>query len=342
MSSEAKQTALSAGGNKLLKQLLALVFGVVLLWLAFRGTTFDAVWAYAKKVDPFYLLLLSLSGLTSHILRAWRWTYLLKPLSDKKVSLWNAFCAIIFGYAVNIAIPRGGEIFRLVYFSNSEKLPVAGVLPTMFIDRLLDLAMLGILVGLTLNFLPPKLLQDYPALVPGGILMAVASLIGLFALPKMSAILNWLLKNPKLTEKLSEKLVEKIEALAEQFETGTKSLSDPSAYPVIAISTILIWTLYWFNNWSLVLGFHLQDKISPMQALVVFTIGTIGVLVPTPGSAGSFHMLVKLGLMYTCGLDENLALSYAIVLHLFSFIIVIIVPALFCWLWRLLKPASGS
>ena len=123
------------GGNNLWKQLLALVFGVGLLWLAFRNADLPKLWDCAQKANFFYLGLVFCLAVVSHTLRAWRWIFLLKPLTDKKISLFNSFTAVMYGYVVNLVVPSGGEVVRLVSNSKSENLPWMGVLPTMFIYR---------------------------------------------------------------------------------------------------------------------------------------------------------------------------------------------------------------
>lgn len=107
---------------------------------------------------------------------------------------------------------------------------------------------------------------------------------------------------------------------------------DATAYPIIAVLTFGIWFFYWLNNYLMVLALGLGDRVSPMQCLVVFAIGSMGVLVPTPGSVGSFHFLVSQALQFTCGLDANTSLAYATVLHIICFIVAVCVPALVCWL----------
>jgi len=319
-------------GNSVWKQLLALAFGIVLLWLSFRNCDFAKLWEVAQKANPIFLLLVCVSAIISHILRAWRWIYLLKPLRpEKKVGLWNSFCAVIIGYAVNIAIPRGGEIARLISISKSEDLPWMGVLPTMFIDRLLDLVMLGMLLGLTLTQLPKQVLEQSPYLVPGGFAITACSIIALPILPFMDKVMNWILAHP-LSKVLPQKIRDLLEKLSAQFGVGTKSLTDATAYPIITVLTFGIWTFYWLNNYLMVLALGLGDRVSPMQCLVVFAIGSMGVLVPTPGSVGSFHFLVSQGLQFTCGLDANTSLAYATVLHIICFIVAVCVPALICWL----------
>jgi uncharacterized protein (TIRG00374 family) len=312
------------------KQLIGIAVAGLLLWLAFRGTDFQALWNNMRTVQPFYLAMVTLSGLMSHFLRAWRWVILLGPLSDRKISLWNSFCAVMIGYAVNVVIPRGGEIARLVSISKTEKLPWAGVLSTMFIDRLLDIAMLVFLLGFTLVVLPSNFTTSLPWLVPTGRTLTVATIAGLLVLPFMGTIIHWLLSRPIVKSKVPEHALEAVSRLAEQFDLGTKSLKNPVKYPAIAILSLLIWCFYWLNFYLMLFAFGLQGKVSAEQCLTVFTIGSIGVLVPTPGSVGSFHFLVSQGLVMVAGLNKDLALAYATVLHILCFVIVTCVPAAIC------------
>jgi hypothetical protein len=263
-------------------------------------------------------------------LRAWRWIFLLKPLREKKVGLWNSFCAVIIGYAVNIAIPRGGEIARLISISKSEDLPWMGVLPTMFIDRMLDIVMLGALLGLTLTQLPKEILAQSPLLLPGGIAITICSIIGLAVLPFASSVMNWILKHP-LAEKMPAKIRDLIEKLSAQFAVGTKSLKNFAVYPLIAVLTIAIWFFYWLNCYIIAFALGLNTVMNPMQCLVVFTVGSMGVLIPTPGSVGSFHFLTSQAMQFTCGTDPNTSLAYATVLHFMCFIVAVCVPAAICW-----------
>ncbi|HEY9676856.1 MAG TPA: lysylphosphatidylglycerol synthase transmembrane domain-containing protein [Drouetiella sp.] len=329
-----EQKAPPSSGSNIWKQLLALAFAGLFLWLSFRGANFGEIWNIAKNAKPLWLFWVFATAVISHVLRAWRWIFLLKPLTDKKISLFNSFCAVMFGYAVNIVIPRGGEVVRLISISKSEKLPWMGVLPTMFIDRLLDIAILGSLLGMTLTQLPKEILSSAPMLIPGGIAITICSIGGLLVLPLASKLISWIANLPAIKSKLSPKLASLLENLATQFGIGTKSLTDPKSYPAIAILTVLIWCMYWVNFYCMVFAFELESKVSAMQCLVVFTIGSFGVLIPTPGNVGSFHYLVSQAMQFTCGIDHSQALAYATVLHFFCSILAICVTAAACWLWQ--------
>ncbi|HEY9788291.1 MAG TPA: lysylphosphatidylglycerol synthase transmembrane domain-containing protein [Candidatus Obscuribacterales bacterium] len=328
--------------KSIIKQVLMIVFALLLLWLSFRGCNLNEIWAYSQKTNLWFIGLLIVSGIISHILRAFRWLFMLKPLSDHKLSLWNSFVAVITGYAVNVAIPRGGEVVRLVSITKSERLPWAGVLSTMLIDRLLDIALLVLFLGATLALLPKSILDTMPWLVPVGISMGAATLVGLSLLPKLHPIMKWFTMRKIVREKLPHAILSRIEALTEEFAIGTKSLTDPVAYPAIALLTFAIWFFYVLNFYCVILAFDLTSKVSLANLLVVFTIGSVGVLVPTPGSVGSFHFLVSRSLVLTTGISNELALAVATVLHIFAFIVTTVVPAAICLAVQSFKSAHRS
>ena len=320
--------------NNLVKQLGAGVIALLLLWLAFKDCNWHELWRYLRTVQPLPIVGIFICGLASHFLRAYRWVFLLQPLSDKKIGLYNSFFAVIIGYFVNIAIPRGGEVVRLLSICKSEALPWAGVLSTMLIDRMLDLALLALLLGSTVLILPKALLDSMPWLVPGGIGILVATVIGLLVLPHVGAILAKLLTLPLTTSRVPEKLREKLALLAEQFDTGTKSLKSPVKYPIIALLSFVIWFCYWLNFYLMIFSFNLQDKIDPLKCLIIFTVGSLGVLIPTPGSVGGFHALVSKGMIMTANVPPDQALAYATLLHFVAFIAATSLGALLLWLFR--------
>src|SRR5580692_3100158 len=77
------------------KQLIAFGLAAALLYFSFKGCDFGQIWAYAKTTNPTFILLVCITCVLSHLLRAWRWIYLLEPVSQRKISLWNSFCAVI-------------------------------------------------------------------------------------------------------------------------------------------------------------------------------------------------------------------------------------------------------
>lgn len=331
-----------AAKNSLGKQLIGVVLAIGFLWLAFGRVNMQELFSYMTRLDPLFLFYMFLCGVVSHLVRAARWLIFLAPIAQRRLSLWNSFCAVIYGYAVNVVIPRGGEVARLVSIARSEELPWAGVLPTMFIDRLLDIACLVGLLGLSLVFLPENVRREAGLLVPAGAAMCVCVVVGLALLPFAGSLLRRLLALPALASKLKAEHQEALQNLARQFDLGTKSLTNLAVLPGVIALSVLIWFFYWLNFYLIVLAFHLQDKVSLEQSLAVFTLGSVGVLVPTPGSVGSYHFLISQGLVKLCGMNATQALAFATVLHFFCFVVITCLPAAFCFVVQMAIKKRGA
>lgn len=315
--------------KQVVKQALGLGLAGVFLYFSFKDADWNKLLHYTQQLNPMFLGLLAISGLTSHVIRSWRWVILLQPLSDKKISLFNSFCAVMYGYAVNVVLPRGGEIARLVAMSKSESIPWAGVLPTMFIDRLLDIAMLVLLLGITITVFP--LPMDLPWLMPAGQAMCVATFVGLGALPFAGKIGRAAMAFGPIKNAIPSAIASKLDQLLVQFDQGTKSLTNPMMVGVIAIMSLLIWAFYFVNLYCVILAFNLQNVIDLPKALIVFTIGSVGVLVPTPGSVGSYHYLTSQCLQRLGNVNPDQSLAFATVLHFMCFIVLTCVPAAICF-----------
>ncbi len=328
-----------------IKYALAVVTAVVFLWLSFSGTDMAGILAHSQDVKLIPVFFILVSVLVGTFLRSYRWTLLLAPLrtgSEKPVGQFNAFYAVLMGYAVNIVLPRGGEVVRLLSICKTERLPWAGVLATMLIDRMLDVAVLAILLGLTLLFLPGEVMRIMPGLVTGGLVLLAAALLGLCLLPVFGHISQKILNIPVVKRHTPARLSSKLVELALQFDQGAGALRSFTRYPLIALLSVLIWFTYWLNFYLMVFAFGLEDKINATKCLIIFTIGSVGSLIPTPGSIGSIHYLVKMATVATAQISAEHALAFATTLHLFTFILFPSLIAAVVFLYKWLTPHTDQ
>lgn len=328
-----------------IKYALAVVTAVVFLWLSFSGTDIADILAHSQDVKPIPVFFILVSVLVGTFLRSYRWTLLLAPLrtgSEKPIGQFNAFYAVLMGYAVNIVLPRGGEVVRLLSICKTERLPWAGVLATMLIDRMLDVAVLAILLGLTLLFLPGEVMRIMPGLVTGGLVLLAVALLGLCLLPVFGNISQKILNASLVKRHTPTKLTSKLAELALQFDQGAGALRSFTRYPLIALLSVLIWFTYWLNFYLMVFAFDLQDKINATKCLIIFTIGSVGSLIPTPGSIGSIHYLVKMATVATAQISAEHALAFATTLHLFTFILFPSLIAAVVFLYKWLTPHTDQ
>ena len=85
-----------------------------------------------------YLLLMAVTVMISHLLRAERSRLLLKPTGNQ-VSFSASFLSLMVGYLVNLAVPRGGEVSRCYNLYKLEKTPVEISFGTVVVERIIDL-----------------------------------------------------------------------------------------------------------------------------------------------------------------------------------------------------------
>jgi hypothetical protein len=153
-------------------------------------------------------------------------------------------------------------------------------------------------------------------------------------MPFTGTIFSRLLKISAFQRILSENSRTKLFQLADQFNQGTLSLKNIAILPLVTLVSIFIWFTYWLNFYLMILAFGLEDVIDAAQCLIIFAIGSIGSLIPTPSSAGGFHLLVKEAAVMTAKLNPAQAIAFATVLHFVTIIVVSLLPALVLWLYK--------
>lgn len=149
---------------KFLKLTIPILFGLGLIWLFYdalcEGDKEDLFKAF-KEANYLWVLLSLVIGWLSHVSRAYRHRYLLKPMGYK-VSFWNTYHALMIGYLVNLAFPRAGEASRAGILSKTENVPIEKGFGTILAERVFDVLMLGIVttVMLVLQLDKIDLFQD--------------------------------------------------------------------------------------------------------------------------------------------------------------------------------------
>ena len=105
-----------------IKIILPLFFGLLLIWFLYRGVDFSTVWSIIKEGVRYDIILFSLVfGLMANIVRALRWGLLIESLGGRfKTS--NIIFAVLGNYAVNLVLPRIGEIWRCGIVSKYDKI----------------------------------------------------------------------------------------------------------------------------------------------------------------------------------------------------------------------------
>lgn len=135
--------------KKTLKIIIPLLFGGGLVWYLFTIIPPKTLLEYFKNANYWWIALGLFFGILSHLSRAYRWKFMLEPLGYKPRFI-NSTLAVLIGYFVNLAIPRAGEVSRASVMTNYEGIPFEKGFGTIVAERIADLIMMFLIIGITL------------------------------------------------------------------------------------------------------------------------------------------------------------------------------------------------
>ena len=315
--------------NKLAKVSLFFGIGIIILYLVYQrqNVAFQAdcttkgipgsecsllgkVFEDISGANYLWVSITMLLFMVTNVIRALRWRMMFEAL-DYKPKFINLLGTIMINYLANLGIPRSGEVIRAGLISQYEDIPVEKALGTIFTDRIFDVLMLMIVIGLAMLFGGSDFLtyldqninlgQKFGAILENPFLLAFISL-GLLLSIYYLYLSRHRLKNSTFGSK--------IYGLITGFSDGVQSVKNVSSIPLFIFYTISIWVIYYLMMYFAFFAFVPTAHLGPIAGLVIFVFGSLGILIPTPGGMGSYHYLVGEALaMY--GVNGSDAFSFA-------------------------------
>lgn len=162
-----------------------------------------------QKANYFYIFLSLLVALFGYWARAYRWKYSLQHLGYQ-TNFKNDFMSVCVSYFMNLTIPRSGEITRAALLKKYENVPFDKGFGTIVAERIVDLILFLLFVGLAFviqfeklyNFIKEKI--SFEKIILFGI-------IGLFL--GIVFLLIWIYAEWKIIKKLKNKFSGLIEGM---------------------------------------------------------------------------------------------------------------------------------
>ena len=304
-----------------LKYLIIGVATAGLLYLAFRGQDLSKAWDAISGANMFALLGGIVLMVLSHLVRAFRWQIVLRPIK-KKTSLWLSFKSTIAGYGMNNLIPRSGEIVRPYLMARGENVPMAGVLASVVVERLTDVIALACLMIFSLVTFQSRVTSVFPMFSGDALILLAVMLVVLVAFILMFFSEKRTTQFLRLLAKpLPEKFGQKISKIGHDFSQGLRGLDKSAIVPLI-IGTAGIWILYGISMYVSLHAFQATVGLHISDAFLLLTLSGIAYTIPTPGATGSYHALITTGLSSIFGVPGTTALAYAIATHALSYIFI--------------------
>ncbi|MBN1946481.1 MAG: flippase-like domain-containing protein [Bradymonadales bacterium] len=315
----------------LLKFLVSLGIAAFFLWLTIthmaRGIEqesqadfWTSILQAIRGLSPGTLALYCLLFLTLHVLRIWRWQFLIKPLGERDGRKIFRICAV--GFAAIVIMPlRLGEMVRPFMLARESRVPMIAALGTAVVERVLD--------GLLITGLMFLCLATYGGDRATGFVTTAAYIsLAIFSGALLMLILaasrhHWTvgLLN-KTVGRIAPRLTWKVLYLVDSFLDGVRALRKERALQRFLIVTALYWGINGLSIAVLARGFGFEATV--WQGFTLLAILVIGIMIPAgPGFVGNFQFFLSQGLLlfFSAETVAQAGLAFGLTMNVVQFII---------------------
>ena len=293
---------------------------VLLVWLCLRAVDWAAFREALRLCRWGWVLVSMLLGVLVLYVRGLRWRMLLQPIdpSTRTLTCFNAYNICM---AVNLAIPRAGELVRIGYVmkhsarnaSGERKLSADKVLGVVVAERSWDavitLAMSAVLLlakwedfGVqTFDSLSGIFSRTGLWLLLGGLVVAGVGFL----------LLCWFLRE-------RGGLWGRIWGFVRGIGSGLGSFRHMRGGWLFLLYTALIWIFYWLQVCCIIWALQAIPDFAPLtltDGFFLMIAGCLSSVVPVPGGFGAYHGVVAWSLSAIWGIPLGTGIIFATLSH---------------------------
>jgi glycosyltransferase 2 family protein len=304
------------------KVIVGILISVILVYLSVRGINLQDVFRDLKKIQLTYVIFFILLVILMQWLRSYRWGVILQPM--EKIDQFSLFSVTSVGFLAIASIPaRIGELARPYLISKRSSIKMSSALGTILVERVLDsFTVLAIaVIVLFLTDLPPWMIRS--SIIFFLLALGMFCFI-IFLILRRDAALKLI---NKILSKLPGKFAHKIDKLIHYFIDGFQIVTNIKLLLYLFLLSSLIWFVDVLAIYMLLKAFGFTLPV--LASFVVMIILIVGIAIPAgPGYIGNWHFACVLALSFF-GLAKAEALSFAVVYHFLSMVIVVVLGVAF-------------
>lgn len=280
--------------------ILFLSLAIFMVYWVFKDVNLNHMMEEFKKAKLGWLFISFLMGLAAFISRALRWQLLFEPLGYKGKGL-HSFTAVCVGYFANIAFPRAGEVARCTVINQLSPLPLASLIGTVVLERVIDLLMLILIMCIVIlgslnhfgsfffDFFKSKfdgLYQSLSTLSTGKILILLLLVV------VFSGLIFYLVYRSKHRIKKTG-FFSKVVNFTREIRNGLKSLGRLKKKKEFILHTLFIWCMYIGMTYVCVFAYEPTNNLSLYDGTFLTVVGGFGMSAPVQGGFGAFHLIIE-------------------------------------------------
>ncbi len=269
--------------KKILSITLPLLLGVFLIWYSyhrFTPTQLQEIQHYFKNAKYSFVIISILCGFASHLSRAIRWNYTLKPLGYTP-KLANNTMAVFVSYIMNLVIPRSGEFSRALIINKYEDVPYDKALGTIIAERVADLIILLLIVAIAF-FVQLDVLKDFVLdIVPIKNLTYLAVILALLGLGFLAFVY-----------KTNNFISNKIRGFVNGIFDGVWAIYKMKNKAGFILHTLFIWLMYMAMFYINIFALPETNQMELSTIVSAFIIGSFTIAF-TNGGFGSYPFFIS-------------------------------------------------
>ena len=294
-----------------IKYALFLCIGIGLAYYASKDADFDTIWNAATHLNWGWAFLSMLASYVAMMFRGWRWRILIEPLGYTTRAS-SPVHAVAFGYLMNDLVPRSGEVARCAVLNKSEQIPMDKLVGTVILERLVDSVNLLMVIALV-----SWLQADALVALWDKITAAKAAAPG--QTQEKSYLIYYILFFGALAAAVGWWTLKKLQHIAffgkiYQFALGVfdglKSILALKQKGWFTLHTIGIWVCWLLMAYFMMKALADTNYMNMADALFFLVAGSFGMVVPTQGGLGAYHLTSKWG-FEALGYAGTLGLTFA-------------------------------
>jgi glycosyltransferase 2 family protein len=319
--------------KKSIRLVLGLTMAGLFLWLMLRQISLPDVKRAFEGTDPAWLIAALAAFVAGYASRIERWRLMLER--DSTGLKWSSCAGPLFAsFAINNVLPfRAGDVLRSFAFNRNLGVSSGVVIATLFVERLLDLLMVLLVLGIALALLGVDTARFVG--IGSSALLAIAAAVSFVLLfPRLFAPM--LLTLGRLASRLAPLIGQRILEEVQKSLTTLQHLARGNTMIKLISWSLLAWIaegcVFWFAALSL------PSVSAPEGSWLALPVGTLATLIPsTPGYVGTFDYFTVRA-MTALGNAVTSATAYALLVHALLWL----PPTLIGGIFLLLHPAKQT
>lgn len=296
-----------------LKYALLLGVSAFLMWFALKELDFEKMWAELQNADYGWVMVSVVMGVMAYVSRAVRWQMQIRP-TGYNPPLRNTYNAMMVGYLANLVLPRMGEVVRCSMLRRSDHLPVNTGFGTVIAERIIDMLMLLLVVGLTFLIEFGRIRDFFLGLFSdkyANLEHSLSSFYWVFWVMLGSVVVVLFLALRYLSRLRQNTFFRKAVGFVRGMLKGVFSITKLDNQLAFWGHTVFVWLMYYGMSLVVFYALPATADLGWGAALSVLLVGTLGMAAPVQGGIGVYHLLVQATLLLY-GVPKEAGMAYEI------------------------------